>query len=270
MRTSGFRGLAVVSLAIALAVGGCARQGDDIAAATAEEANDPIEVFNRHVFAINDAIDTFVIRPAAVTYRDGVPDPIKEAVRNFLDFLRAPVVLANDLFQGEWNRAEQTAHRFVAGIPVLGLVDLSGVPKHEEDFGQTLAVHGVEEGFYLVLPLIGPSNPRDAVGIAVDYLLDPVAWYSRANDLHAVTYGRPSVDAVDWRSRNIAEIDRLRAQSLDFYATVRTVHRQRRAAEIRNGRPSAAMPADDTSGEFREFVPSGEPTGATSAAGNRQ
>ncbi|MBZ0325578.1 MAG: VacJ family lipoprotein, partial [Alphaproteobacteria bacterium] len=123
---------------------------------------------------------------------------------------------------------------------------------HGEDFGQTLAVWGTDEGIYLMLPLFGPSNPRDGIGLIVDFLIDPVNWYARDYDRVYLTYGRAGAHAVDYRSRNIELLDELEETSIDYYTAIRSLYRQRRADEIANGRPSANVPAPGISGPAAE------------------
>lgn len=187
-------------------------------------------------FAFNEALDFAVIRPIAVTYRFIVPTGVRNTVRNFLRNLRTPVTLANDLLQGDLDRAEVTFTRFFINstIGMLGLFDIaadSGFPYHDEDFGQTMGTYGAGEGFYLVLPILGPSNLRDAGGRIVDIFLDPLTYVAPRE----VGVGRAVAAGVDFRSRNIEELDSLKADSLDFYARIRSLYRQNRESEINNG-----------------------------------
>jgi len=210
--------------------------------------NDPLEFVNRFTFAFNDMVDTMVLQPAAATYRFLLPDPVQNGVRNSMRNLSAPVVLFNDLFQGEWARAENTAMRFLINstLGVAGIFDVAadwGYEYHDEDFGQTLAVWGVGDGFYLVLPLLGPSTLRDAVGMGVDSLLDPwpyvLDFATNLSDAE-ITYlfiGKRALEGIDLRARNIEVIDTLKADSIDYYAHLRSLYLQNREAEIRNGRP---------------------------------
>lgn len=218
----------IAPLAAATILAGCASMRD--------EANDPLEPLNRQFFAVNQAIDVVVVRPLAVTYRDLVPAPIKTAVNNFLNYLKSPVILANDLMQGEWKRAQETVERFAQNTLTLGLADIAAprIPFHDEDFGQTLAVWGAGEGIYLVLPLIGPSNPRDGVGLVVDWFIDPVYWAAKANSWDGFIYGRTAARVVTARVDTLQVTDDLERTSLDYYAAIRSLYRQRRADEIRN------------------------------------
>ena len=205
--------------------------------------NDPLEVPNRMFFAFNEALDFAVIRPIAVTYRFIVPTGVRNTVRNFLRNLRSPVTLANDLLQGDLERAEITFTRFFINstIGMLGLFDIaaeSGFPYHDEDFGQTMGTYGAGEGFYLVLPVLGPSSLRDGAGRVVDMFLDPLTYIAPQE----FALGRAAATGVDFRSRNIDELDQLKADSLDFYARIRSLYRQFRDNEINNGAPSGEQP----------------------------
>lgn len=204
----------------------------------ADDANDPLEIPNRFIFAINGFLDFMILKPVAFTYNFWVPEPVRESVGNFLHNISSPVILANDLFQGEFDRAETTFNRFAINttVGVLGLFDPAadwGYERHTEDFGQTLATNGVGEGFYLVLPLLGPSSARDGAGKVVDHFLDPLTYLAPRN----VRMARFAADGVQFRADNYDTIEDLERDSLDFYATVRSVWRQNREFEIRNGEP---------------------------------
>lgn len=248
-------GLGALFLAASLAA--CATTEDDSPEARAEAAriNDPFEVPNRFVFAFNRAADAALLRPAAVFYRDWAPEPVKRGTRNVLDNLNEPVTAFNEVFQGEPGRAGETLARFVINstVGILGIFNVAGevgLDRTKEDFGQTLGVwtKDYEGGPYLMLPLLGPSNPRDAVGLAVDYFWDPFNIAINKFDVEYLGYIRVGASAVDSRSRTIEVLDDLERNSLDYYAAVRSAYRQRRAAEIRNegaGKPVSLRPAGD-------------------------
>jgi phospholipid-binding lipoprotein MlaA len=228
-------------------------------AAAQDDANDPLEPFNRTIFSFNELIDLMLLEPVSIVYGH-LPSPVRTGVRNVLDNLRSPVILANDAMQGEGDRAGVTLARFMinSSLGILGLFDMAtafGYPKHQEDFGQTLARWGTGEGPYLVLPLLGPSNARDTVGIVVDgFALDPMAYLAPTD----VRIGRYATDGVDTRYRLDPAIRDLRQNSIDRYAAFRTVYRQRRAAEIANGAPPSSEAYEDI---FNEGVDP-EPTPA--------
>jgi phospholipid-binding lipoprotein MlaA len=251
---------AIVFIAALMLVAGCASQpkpaadgwsgGDELEIAEIDSDKDPLELLNRFTFSFNMALDTVIFQPVAAYYRFLFPVQVRDSVRNVFRNLRSPLILINDLLQGEMERAETTLVRFIVNstVGVLGLFDVAadlGHPYHDEDFGQTLAVHGVGEGFYLVLPIIGPSNPRDGVGILADIYLDPVTYAAESADAEDWLIVRLVAEGIDRRSRNIEIIEDLRRDSIDFYARVRSLHRQARANEINNGRIPVGTPASD-------------------------
>jgi phospholipid-binding lipoprotein MlaA len=235
-----FRMLLVVFLVFGT-LGGCAQEVDQLAEEQVYDNNDPIESINRAIFAFNDGLDTILIRPVAQAYRWVTPDPVRNSIRNFLDNLRSPVVLLNEVLQAEFERAGVTVARFIVNstVGVAGLFDVAEYMGLEgsshEDFGQTLGTWGMDEGFYLVLPIIGPSSARDAVGKVVDIFLDPLTYIANDTENEWYLYTRAAVDGIDKRSRNIETLDQLKRDSVDFYASVRNIYRQHRAQQINNG-----------------------------------
>lgn len=204
------------------------------------DANDPIEPLNRYFFELNRFFDTILIKPVATWYDGVVPNPARQGIRNFLDNLTSPVVLANDSLQGEWDRAGSTATRFGINttVGVLGLFDPAtgwGYPQHREDFGQTLATYGTPEGPYIFLPVLGPSPPRDLTGFVVDRFFDPLT-YIYWDGAYTVPVTRFVLNGIDVRSRNLDTLDQIERTSVDYYATVRSLYRQSRANEIANGK----------------------------------
>ncbi len=220
-----------------------------------EEVNDPFEPANRGVFTINRAMDRVVLKPAATAYRDHLPNFIQGRVHDILANLRAPVIFLNDLLQGEIHRAMQTLTRFMVNstIGLAGFMDMAtalDMDDHDEDFGQTLAVWGVPEGPFVMLPLFGPSNPRDTVGMVVDFLTDPLSIWATNTDRVWIPVSRAGVQAVDNRAATLDLLDDVEKSSLDFYAAIRSLYRQRRADAISNGRGGANRPAPGI-GEIR-------------------
>ena len=215
--------------------------------AAGPEARDPYEATNRTIFDFNLTADRLALRPTAEHYNATVPEWARDGVHNALDTWQQPVVFVNDVLQGAPSRAKETALRFLTNttLGVGGLVDVAsriGIAGHDEDFGQTLAVWGAPEGPYLMLPLLGPSSPRDADGLGVDIALDPTN-YIRVKR-HVFWWGVHFYGTVlDARSRNIDALDGIERDSLDFYATVRSLYWQHRASEIRNGMPEPAEPS---------------------------
>jgi phospholipid-binding lipoprotein MlaA len=224
------------ALVIALAASGCAStpMPDSV------DQNDPYESFNRQIFSMNMTLDNNVALPVAKFYVRAVPEPARDGVHNFLSNLGEPQTFANDVLQGEVTRAATTLGRFTINttVGVGGLVDAAtkfGIDGHTTDFGETLAVYGADEGPYLVLPVLGPSNPRDAAGYVVDIGLDPTTYITFRSSVYWML-GRGVLRVVDVRARNIDTIEELERSSVDLYATERSLYRQHRNAEIHGGK----------------------------------
>ncbi len=230
-------------LAAALAVAGpagCATPppaSDPAALADFRQTNDPLEPTNRIFYAINDGLDAVVLRPLAVGYINAVPEVLRDKIHNALANLSTPVRLANDMMEGKPDRAGTTLMRFVVNstLGIGGFFDPAtglGYPYHDADFGMTMALWGVPEGPFLFLPVLGPSDPRDAAGYGVDVLLDPFTWVGNGflvSDLELMRYG---FTAVDVRASLIPDLDKVKEQALDPYATFRSLYRQHRKAQI--------------------------------------
>jgi len=226
----------VAALAACILISGCATMP---AIEGPQDINDPLENVNRFSFNVSLAFDKGILRPVAIVYRRFVPEPIRDGVRNFLNNLDSPLIFANDVLQGEADRAGTTLLR--AGVNTTiglgGLFDVAqrwGYERHYEDFGQTLAVYGVGEGPYIFVPLFGPANPRDITGWVVDLAFEPLT-YARWDNKFYWQAGKSAIDFTDLRARNIDTLDDLEKTSLDFYASVRSLYRQSRNNEIRNG-----------------------------------
>jgi phospholipid-binding lipoprotein MlaA len=206
-----------------------------------EDDNDPLEGLNRGIFEFNRVVDGVLIKPIAQIYRGVLPQQAQDSVRSFLRNLRTPMILANDVLQGDMDRAGTTISRFLVNttLGILGVFDVAaqlGIPFHDEDFGQTLGVWGVGEGFYLVLPILGPSNPRDLVGSATEWFLDPVNIYFDHKDWDGLPYVRAGLAGIDARARSIDVLEELERTSLDYYAAIRSLYRQQRDAAILNNK----------------------------------
>jgi phospholipid-binding lipoprotein MlaA len=233
----------------ALLLGGCAEVPTDPAARVAyDEANDPAEPANRAIFDGNQWVDRNALHPVARTYQENVPGGVRDSLRNFSSNLKGPVVLVNDVLQGNMTRAWITTQRFVVNTTVggAGLFDVASgwdLPAHEADFGQTLGVWGVGPGPSVQLPLLGPSNLRDSVGTGLGLFGDPLG-YVPGGTMQVVTLAGAAVGAVDGRARMLGVTDALEKNSVDYYVTLRAMHAQHRAAFIEEGEVGAASPKD--------------------------
>ncbi|WP_439815603.1 MlaA family lipoprotein [Zavarzinia sp. CC-PAN008] len=244
--------LAAVAVAAALLLAACATPPDPAdpdAVAEYEQANDPLEPLNRATFDFNLFVDRVLLKPVAWVYREVVPEQGRQRVTNFLDNTEEPLSIVNAVLQGNLDGAGATTVRFLTNstLGIGGLFDVAtdwGLPRAKEDFGQTLGTYGVAEGPYIMLPLLGPSNPRDLTGFVADQGLDPLSYFYWTNHRNDISTYVTAAKLVDARARRYQEAADLEASSLDLYATVRSLYRQRRTQQIED---QAAWPSADDS-----------------------
>ncbi|WP_162914433.1 MlaA family lipoprotein [Taklimakanibacter lacteus] len=210
----------------------------DIPGDLVEAADDPFEGVNRVVFGFNQVVDRLVLEPSARIYRAVIPRPVRTGVTNVLNNLATPITLSNDILQGNPEAAANTIKRFMVNstLGIGGIFDHAtglGEPLHREDFGQTLGTWGVGSGPYLVLPILGPSNPRDAGGMVVDTAVNPMTWilYDAPLWQKSIPVGTQIVVS---REAILDDYENLRKNSPDLYASVRDLYAQKRQAEIAN------------------------------------
>ena len=248
---SGAASIRAAGAAFALAIPplfGCATPPADPAARAAfEQTNDPLEPLNRTTFEVNQFVDRIALKPAAQAYVEAVPEDIRKTVHRVLDNMKEPTLFFNHVLQGEFRRAGVTLGRFVVNSTVGfgGMVDvmtLSGVEREPADFGQTLYVWGVPSGPYLMLPIAGPSNPRDAIGSTVDNYADPFTIVANDHGMSELTTSRFLIGGLDERAEVLDTLDDLQKNSVDFYAQMRSLSQQHRAAELRHGKAPEAAP----------------------------
>lgn len=208
------------------------------APAKAQEAGDidPIEGVNRAIFAFNKVLDTYIVRPIAWTYRKVVPDYGRERVNSFFTNLGEPINFANAVLQGDTKQAFTTFWRFALNstVGIGGIFDQAkymNLPYRKEDFGQTMGTYGMGPSFYLMLPILGPSSGRDAVGRVADWFTDPVSYVD--NDW--VVYGLAAAEGINDRARILDFTDQTDRSAIDPYATYRSTYLQYRADLIKNG-----------------------------------
>jgi phospholipid-binding lipoprotein MlaA len=210
---------------------------------------DPLESYNRTMSSFNELVDDAVLKPVAKGYRFATPEFFRKGVRNVLDNIRQPIYFANNLLQGDLRGAGYNLQRFTVNTlaGVVGVFDVAtheDLPDDKEDFGQTLGAWGVGAGPYFVLPILGPSNFRDTVGLGVDWYVDPLNRYSDNVDKKGIALTRAAVGGISLREENIETIDSLKETSIDFYATMRSIYRQRRAEVISDGDYEPYFPDD--------------------------
>jgi phospholipid-binding lipoprotein MlaA len=240
----------LVPLALLCLLAGCATPPADAdALADYQRNNDPLEPTNRVLYAINDGLDTAIVRPAAMAYH-ALPQPVRNGVHNVLTNLHGPVQLGNDMLEGKPRRAGDTLMRFLINTTVglVGIMDVAsdwGYPDHTADFGLTLALWGIPEGPYLFVPLIGPSNFRDIGGYGIDIVGDPLNWIGQGAAVTALRWSRAGVRGIDTRERLDKTIEDIKRNSLDPYATFRSAYGQSRAAQVQEIRDDqrATVPA---------------------------
>lgn len=200
---------------------------------------DPIEPVNRAIFSFNNVVDIIVIEPLGHVYMTFVPDFLRDGIRNFMRNLRSPLIVANNLLQGDIYGAGVATKRFLINttVGIGGLFDAAqsyGMYYSPEDFGQTLAVWGLGDGFYVVLPIIGPTTLRDGTGLLVDGVADPVRLWAFSTKHDSWYYTRVLVEGFDYRARLAKGLQDLRRNSFDYYATIRSAYAQKRLNQIRD------------------------------------
>lgn len=213
-----------------LAVSGCAT--------TATDPRDPLEGYNRAMYAVNDAVDQALLKPVARAYQAVAPVPLRGMVRNFFANLEDPLIGVNNMLQGKfldgWTDWARFAFNTVFGV--LGINDVAsemGLEKHNEDFGQTFGRWGAGDGPYLVLPFFGPSTLRDAGGLVLDVTADPVSRHRPVDERNAATATR-----IVSRRADLLEASRLFDEAaLDRYVFLRDAYLQRRRSLIYDGNP---------------------------------
>lgn len=199
---------------------------------------DPYEGFNRTMFSVNEAVDKFAVKPVAQVYDKAVPLPVKAGVGNFFGNTADLWIGVNSAMQGKFGDAGVDIGRLLINstVGIFGLFDVAselGLEKHEEDFGQTLAVWGVGSGGYLFWPIIGPRSVRDTAGWVVDFTVDPVQYVEPI----AARNSMRVVRVVDIRASLLPADKVVEEAALDKYAYIRDAYLQRRRNQIFDGRP---------------------------------
>ena len=211
--------------------------------------NECFEKFSRGTLKFNQALDKAIFKPIAKGYRV-LPQPIRTGTNNFVSNLRSLLSFSNNVLQGDFKSAGNTAGRFAINttVGILGVFDpaskMGFEKKSREDFGQTLGVWGAGPGCYFVLPVLGPTTTRDAVGLIGNVFIDPVYHLTHNSETDIVVgnenlsehnyYYYRGTDAVDFRSKNIESFESLEENSIDFYASLKSLYLQNRQQRILN------------------------------------
>ena len=230
-----------VVLALPLALAACAHAPEDPEArAEYNRINDPAEPTNRTIFAGNKFLDDHAVQPVARGYQDYIPGGVRKSIHNFVSNLGQPSIAVNDVLQGNFSRSWNTVQRFAINTTVggIGLFDVAtdwDRPGHVADFGQTLGVWGVGPGPAVQLPVFGPSNVRDSFGKLADVLTNP-ANLASGGAVAAISATSGAAGFIDTRAGMLSTTDPLERNSLDYYAAVRSMAAQRRAALVAEGK----------------------------------
>jgi phospholipid-binding lipoprotein MlaA len=216
-----------------MAVSGCAAPHGVKAPDASQADADPLESVNRAIYKFNFEADRFVLKPVTVGYRTVVPEKGREMVTNFLANIYTPVTFANSVLQRDPQNSFASLWRFIlnttfGGAGLFDFASAAGLKNRPADLGETFAMYGVGPGPYVVLPIIGPSNVRDAFGRLGDAFINPFNYLG--NDVSTVLW---SATAIDQRSANMQLLDDIYSSSLDPYSTFRSGYTQKRAATIR-------------------------------------
>jgi phospholipid-binding lipoprotein MlaA len=228
--TTGMRKAAALALAAALA--GCATTGGG-----APSKADPFEPFNRVMYAIHEPIDTNIVRPIAQAWVDYVPQPIQSATRTFFGNIEDGFSALNGLLQGKWDKAGNDLGRLTVNVWGFGVVDIAsqaGIPKGDEDFGQTFGHWGIPQGPYLFVPLIGPTTVRDGTGLVIRAYASPIYYIVDDVPLRNVLW---FLGAIDLRAQLLDASKVVDQAALDPYTFIRRSYLQRREYQVYDGNP---------------------------------
>jgi len=227
---------------------------EDLKDSGSNTTSECFEGFSRAMFKLNHGLDTAIFEPVAKGYR-ALPAPIRKGTGNAVDNLRSLLTFSNNILQGDFRNAGNTAGRFLINstVGILGFFDpaakLGLEEKGKEDFGQTMGTWGVGSGCYFVLPILGPTTVRDAAGRLGNFFLDPVYHVTHNSEIHNEFIGNSNysehnyyyyrgTDSVDFRAKNIESWDSLEENSIDLYASLKSLYLQNRKQKILNSESS--------------------------------
>jgi len=225
---------------------------EDLSSNSANTANECFESFSRTMFKFNNGLDKVIFKPVAKGYR-ALPTPVRKGTGNAIDNLRSLLTLTNSILQGDFRKAGNTTARFAINttVGILGILDpataLGFEEQGKEDFGQTMGKWGIDSGCYFVLPVLGPTTTRDAIGLVGNTLLDPVYQITHNSEIKNSVMGNDNYSehnyyyykgtgAVDFRAKNIESFDSLEKNSIDLYASLKSLYLQDRNKKIQNSK----------------------------------
>jgi phospholipid-binding lipoprotein MlaA len=258
---SPFHGICALLLGVVLSASASAQEvwnpfsrepRDPIEQGRIDSTNDPAEAINRKIFEANKVFDDVILKPVARAYLDFYPE-VRQGIHNFAVNVGEPVVFVNDVLQGNIGRAWNTTQRFAINttVGVVGINDVAGTvgkPHHYADLGQTFGVWGIAPGPAVQIPILGPSNLRDAFGLATTSLADTFAFPGAIASIVPYTQmGATAVDDIDYRAKMLPNTDALEKSSQDLYSSIRLIEAQLRAKLVEEGKAGRASPDDATS-----------------------
>ncbi len=219
------------------------------------DPRDPWEGFNRAMYTFNDGVDRAIARPLARGYKAIVPAPVDRGITNFFSNLSDLNSAINNLLQFKLQRAASDVGRLAINttLGILGFMDVASnmnLPRYHEDFGQTFGAWGVSPGPYIVLPFLGPSSGRDAVGLVLDWYVDPLRWVGSPDNLR---YGLLAVWFIDRRADLLGASRLLEQAALDPYEFLRDGYLQKRQNDVYDGNPPPDPLYDDYDDDLDEY-----------------
>jgi phospholipid-binding lipoprotein MlaA len=244
---------------------GCASAGQT---PTDQTNNDPYESFNRKVWWVDIKLYHYFLRPVALGYRDYTPQVLQTATGNILRNLKTPLIMVNNLLQGNFSLFGDNFARLALNttLGLGGMIDVgskANLPYKEADLGQTFGAWGIDSGPYLVLPILGPSDPRDGIAYGIEAFGDPFSLEMRAHGYDDAVYLRAGVQIIDDQAQIVDQYDEMEKNSLDFYAAVRSLYQQSRAGMVqaaKGGGNNAPVPSIIYGTDDDSVTPSAEPT----------
>lgn len=233
----------ILFLGFFLAINGCSTINED-KLSSMDTDNDPFEETNRELFEFNNNLDNFLFKPVARGWRK-IPEFPRENLSNLAETASAPLDIANAILQMDTESIRLTVSRFIINVMfgLGGMYDVAStqafgsIEKRSEDFGQTLATWGFSEGPYIMLPIFGPSNVRDTIGRGIDTIFNPLTIAYRLNGIGFESrLPEPVISGASTREKYLDYIEEIENSSLDFYATMRSLYKQKRIQDISNGK----------------------------------
>ena len=216
---------------------------DEFSESEKTETSDPLSGYNRAMTTFNDNFFTYALNPVSKAYATVIPQPVRLGVSNFAHNINFPIRLVNNLLQLKFLNISDELERFIVNstVGLAGLMDPAthymNIPKHNEDFGQTLGHYGVGPGFHLVLPFLGPSNARDAIGLLPDMYFSPLTNFNsfdkyRIPNNAAQSFAIVAIYMVNRTSLHLGEYESLKEDALDLYPFLKDIYEQKRVSDI--------------------------------------